>query len=279
MTTSYLDLIHNGALLLALAFLFDLGLERRQISQRRIWQVFVGLLLGGFGIVLMLTPWVLTPGIFFDTRSVLLGIAGLFFGTLPTLVTMGLLAVFRILQGGAGTPMGVSVILVTGAMGILWRRWRHKPLDTLTWRELYLFGWAVHIAMLLCTFALPLQTALSTLAAITLPVLLIYPVGTLALGLLMVNRLRRQRTAIDLQRSEVRLRSLVEILQKPAESVQEFLDFALDQALRLTGQDVERGTFSHRHAVYYHQETAESYCPLQHFDQSRAAFDMQAGTG
>lgn len=234
MITSYLDLIHNGALLLAMAFLFDLGLERRQISQRRVWQVFVGLLLGGFGIVLMLTPWVLTPGLFFDTRSVLLGIAGLFFGTLPTLVTMGMLAVFRILQGGAGAPMGVSVILVTGAMGILWRRWRRKPLDTLTWRELYLFGWAVHIAMLLCTFALPLQAALSTLAAITLPVLLIYPAGTLALGLLMVNRLRRQQTAIDLQRSEVRLRSLVEILQEPVESVQEFLDFALDQALRLT---------------------------------------------
>ncbi len=221
-----------------MAFLFDLGLERRQISQRRVWQIFVGLLLGGFGIVLMLTPWVLSPGIFFDTRSVLLGIAGLFFGTIPTLVTMGILAVFRILQGGAGAPMGVSVILVTGAMGILWRRWRHGPLDTLTWRELYLFGWALHIAMLLCTFTLPLQTALSILAAITPPVLLIYPVGTMALGLLMVNRLRRQRIAQDLQRSDVRLRSLVEILQKPVESMQEFLDFALDQALRLTGSKI-----------------------------------------
>jgi len=234
MTTSYLELIHNGAMLLAMAFLFDLGLERRQINQSRLWQIFVGLLLGGIGIILMFTPWVLTPGIFFDTRSVLLGIAGLFFGTLPTLITMAILAAVRFLQGGAGMPMGVSVILVTGTMGILWRHWRRKPIETLSWRELYLFGWAVHIAMLLCTFTLPLQTALSTLAAVTLPVLIVYPIGTMALGLLMVNRLRRQRTAHDLQRSEVRLRSLVEILQKPVESVQEFLDFALEQALKLT---------------------------------------------
>ncbi len=238
MTASYLELIHNGALLLAMAFLFDLGLERRQISHRRIWQAFIGVLLGGIGIILMFTPWVLMPGIFFDTRSVLLGIAGLFFGTLPTLIAMAILAAVRFLQGGAGTPMGVSVILVTGTMGILWRRWRHKPLDTMTWRELYLFGWALHIAMLLCTFTLPPETWRPLLAAIALPVLLICPAGTLALGLLMVNRLRRQRTTHDLQRSEVRLRSLVEILQKPVESAQEFLDFALEQALRLTESEL-----------------------------------------
>ncbi|KAE8701551.1 2-oxoglutarate dehydrogenase, E1 component isoform 5 [Hibiscus syriacus] len=32
--------------------------------------------------------------------------------------------------------------------------------------------------------------------------------------------------------------------------------------VRLTGQDVERGTFSHRHSVIHDQETGEQYCPL-----------------
>ena len=34
--------------------------------------------------------------------------------------------------------------------------------------------------------------------------------------------------------------------------------------VRLSGQDCERGTFSHRHAVVHDQETAESYTPLGH---------------
>lgn len=32
--------------------------------------------------------------------------------------------------------------------------------------------------------------------------------------------------------------------------------------VRLSGQDVERGTFSHRHSVVHDQETGERYCPL-----------------
>ena len=34
--------------------------------------------------------------------------------------------------------------------------------------------------------------------------------------------------------------------------------------MRLSGQDVERGTFSHRHAVLHDQEDDRSYTPLQH---------------
>lgn len=34
--------------------------------------------------------------------------------------------------------------------------------------------------------------------------------------------------------------------------------------VRLSGQDVQRGTFSHRHAVVVDQQTGEKYCPLNH---------------
>ncbi|GKG14786.1 2-oxoglutarate dehydrogenase, mitochondrial-like protein [Tanacetum coccineum] len=34
--------------------------------------------------------------------------------------------------------------------------------------------------------------------------------------------------------------------------------------VRLSGQDVERGTFSHRHSAVHDQETGDRYCPLDH---------------
>lgn len=42
--------------------------------------------------------------------------------------------------------------------------------------------------------------------------------------------------------------------------------------IRLSGQDAERGTFSHRHAVLHDQSTGESYIPLQHLSDARATF-------
>jgi 2-oxoglutarate dehydrogenase E1 component len=44
--------------------------------------------------------------------------------------------------------------------------------------------------------------------------------------------------------------------------------------IRLTGQDTERGTFSHRHAVLHDVNTGETYTPLQNVDEQTAAFEI-----
>jgi 2-oxoglutarate dehydrogenase E1 component len=44
--------------------------------------------------------------------------------------------------------------------------------------------------------------------------------------------------------------------------------------IRLTGEDVERGTFSHRHAVYHDAQTGAKFVPLQSFTQARASFEI-----
>jgi 2-oxoglutarate dehydrogenase E1 component len=45
-------------------------------------------------------------------------------------------------------------------------------------------------------------------------------------------------------------------------------------AIRMTGEDVERGTFSHRHAVFHDADTGRQLTPLQEFPQARAAFEI-----
>ena len=44
--------------------------------------------------------------------------------------------------------------------------------------------------------------------------------------------------------------------------------------VRITGQDVGRGTFSHRHAVLHDQQTAETYIPLGAMQESQAEFEI-----
>ena len=44
--------------------------------------------------------------------------------------------------------------------------------------------------------------------------------------------------------------------------------------IRLTGQDTERGTFSHRHAVLHDVNTGETYTPLQNLDDQTASFEI-----
>lgn len=44
--------------------------------------------------------------------------------------------------------------------------------------------------------------------------------------------------------------------------------------IRLTGQDTERGTFSHRHAVLHSSNNEEVYIPLQHLPEAQASFSI-----
>ena len=44
--------------------------------------------------------------------------------------------------------------------------------------------------------------------------------------------------------------------------------------VRLTGQDTERGTFSHRHLVLHDPKTGDAYTPMQHLAGARASFEV-----
>ncbi|MFN3980340.1 MAG: PAS domain S-box protein [Caldilinea sp.] len=208
-TASLLPILYNGALLLALVFIFDIAVTSvpETISWRR--QISIGGGIGLIGVLVMLTPWQYVPGIIFDTRSVLLSLSGLFFGFLPTATAMTITAILRIYQGGGGALTGVFVIVVSALIGLGWRAKRKSALSELSWRELYLFGLIVHIAMLLLMLTLPSTLVESVLRAITVPVLVIYPFVTMLIGRLLSQRKRRELITEALQLSEERYRSYV----------------------------------------------------------------------
>jgi 2-oxoglutarate dehydrogenase E1 component len=75
-------------------------------------------------------------------------------------------------------------------------------------------------------------------------------------------------------------------LPRRREALQEAIDWGHAEALafaslltdgigvRLTGQDAERGTFSHRQAILHDTNTGEEYTPLSKLPQARAPFEI-----
>ena len=206
-SASLLALIHNAALLLAMIFIYDLAIDHKR-TERLLWRKLVtGTGLGITTIVIMLTPWEYAPGIVFDTRSVLLGIAGLFFGSVPTLIAMIMAVAMRIWQGGAATITGVAVIIASGFIGICWRHFRFRESVRISLGELYIFGLVIHCVMLALMFLLPLATALNILATVSIPILVVYPLATTLLGTLFAGRLERKQVIEALAENEFLFRS------------------------------------------------------------------------
>ena len=55
-----------------------------------------------------------------------------------------------------------------------------------------------------------------------------------------------------------------------AESLAYASVLASGNTVRITGQDVGRGTFSHRHAIVYDNQNGEAHIPLQHFQDDKS---------
>jgi LytS/YehU family sensor histidine kinase len=208
--TSFQQLIENTALLLITTLLFDLIKGKWRANLFVVQKILVGVILSFIGIMLMMNPWTFAPGIIFDTRSILLSISGLFFGLVPTIIAMLSTAAFRIYQGGTAAWTGVSVIVATGSIGLIWRYVRNKNIDQISWLELYLFGMFNSVVMLLLMLTLPMDIALNILSDISFPILLIYPIATMILGYLLVNRGHREKIYQDLQEREEQLSLAVE---------------------------------------------------------------------
>ncbi len=88
-----------------------------------------------------------------------------------------------------------------------------------------------------------------------------------------MSLLRKQRSYLDDRRSSV-ASGEKEIVWATAEEMALATILSEGIPIRFTGQDVERGTFSHRHAVLRDLETGEFVVPLQVFEQARASFEI-----
>ncbi|MBK8663889.1 MAG: PAS domain S-box protein [Ignavibacteriales bacterium] len=210
----FLGLVLNTALLIALGLIYNLIRGLTAITNRYVKETLIGLSTGAIGIAIMGTPWVLMEGVVFDTRSVLISISGMFFGTIPTIIGMVMMALFRLSSGGSGVEMGIATVIVCGSIGIVWRKVREGKVNKISLPELYLFGIVVHLGMMLCTLFLPETSREFIFKSISIPVLVIYPVAELFLGWMLLNGEESFKTRIALVESESKFRSLLDTVDE-----------------------------------------------------------------
>ena len=205
----FIELLNNAVYLLTLGVIYDV-LELRSIKDKQTREALTGLLIGCIGIVVMLTAWEISPGVLIDTRWVLLGLCGLFFGLIPTIIALIATVVFRLFLGGENTNLGVLVLVVAAMLGLGWRYLvKHSHLS-LRWNRLLAFGVVAALLMLFFVRFLDGDLARRVLIDVAAPILVIYPIATLLLGLIL--RRQRDKSLADraLQASEDRFRSLFE---------------------------------------------------------------------
>jgi PAS domain S-box-containing protein len=209
----FTGLLNNATLLLAMGVLYSI-LPTHQRKQSLAYELFTGLVIGAIGAAVMLSPLNLMSGIIIDTRSVVLSLSGLFFGTIPTLVAVIITVVLRTFQGGAGAATGISVIIATAAVGVAWRHLRRRWLpDGNSWLELYLFGIAVHIVMLALLLPLLWPSGMNVVRSIGITVIIIYPLGAALMGKLLAYQQSRQDAEERIRKAETGLRASEERLR------------------------------------------------------------------
>jgi PAS domain S-box-containing protein len=201
----FIDLIYNLALL-ALLTVFSGFLQnrfRRPLGE----QVLQGLLFGSVVVIGMLRPLTLGPGVFFDGRSVMLSLCGLFFGPVSVAIAAALAALCRVLLGGSGLLMGLLVIAASSAFGLVFHYRQARQGAEVSVAALLGLGALVHVVMVALMVTLPAAIMPSVFARVAPPVLLVYPLATVLIGKVLGDQRERKRYLAELQESREELRT------------------------------------------------------------------------
>ncbi len=205
-----ISLTQNIAILMAFSYVFDFlkNNTSEKISFGK--KIITGLLVSFISIVLMTTTFKLSEGLVFDTRSIVLSVSGLFFGFIPTLIAVIFSMAYRIYIGGSGVFMGLAVIISSGAVGVIWNKFFSKKEKKQKHIEYLLFGYIVHLLMLLCFLFLPEDSLKKTAKTLIIPLLTIYPIGTMLVSILVSKRKKNLENNITLRESQKRYKTLIE---------------------------------------------------------------------
>ncbi|MBN2839876.1 MAG: PAS domain S-box protein [Coriobacteriia bacterium] len=202
----FLTLIQNVALVVLLATALRY-LARILIAHPRLSVIASGVVYGAVAVVGMLTPFSFSPGVFYDGRSIVMSLAGLFGGAPVALVAGAITVGYRIFLGGPGAFAGVMTVVTSGVLGVGMHRLSRGRLASLRTVELVAFGLVVHIAMLGVQYLLlPADMGARVVREVGPLLLTLFPFATAFAARMMIEQLEREQVRAALVDESSRLR-------------------------------------------------------------------------
>lgn len=177
-----IDLIYNLSVLVALSVIS--GFISNRVNKLSVnGKILQGLLFGIVAIVGMLNPFILTEGIIFDGRSIVISLCTLFFGPVSGSISSILAILFRVFYiGGGGALTGSLVTAFSFVIGLYFYFLKRKNKFKLSKFNLYIFGLIVNGFMMILILTLPGKYIEETFKIITPTVIGIYPLITILIG-------------------------------------------------------------------------------------------------
>ena len=204
----FIEIVKALALMLALCFVYS-GLVRAVRLQGLASQVTAGLLFGCFCILGMLSPVVIVPGVYFDSRTIVLSMAALFGGPLVGSIALAMAVAWWLSVSALNTWACEVVMLLCVVLGLLYRQGRQCRRMHINGMTLLVLGILLHL-MVFCSFfyTLPPDTWKHLYATVGVPFLFIFALGTVLMGLLLRDVENRVKTEHALKDSSARLQAI-----------------------------------------------------------------------
>lgn len=206
----FTNLLHNASALLGALFLYHVFSPRLEKLPRLFVRLVNGLYFAAVALMSMTDPVSVAPGVFFDLRGVIIGLATAYYGPITGGMVTAIVLIARVLVGGAGAQIAIGVAISTFVIGEIFylvQTRRQRPLSA---TEHLLLGVLLPIPTYLWSFLLPADLGAPFREQVLLPLLITHPLATWAIGLIIRYQQRHDEMSEALEHERDLLRGLIE---------------------------------------------------------------------
>lgn len=157
----------------------------------------------------MLNAWELREGAFFDTRSVIISVTGLFFPFITGIIATLMAIIYRVFIGGDGVYAGSLSVFFAFFIGVLFKRYFRDYAKKRPVLFYYIFGLVVHVFVVLSQLTFPYPDSLIVIRNVGPVMITLFPIAVLLLSLAFLNYEKGLKTREPLRISERQYRTLV----------------------------------------------------------------------